>query len=80
MYDLSKKQQIDFDTIMEVANVEFSLTHNTCIMKVPIKVPKILKTILLRLRDEDTTLLAHIMGESFLQVIKEQLQSTRERR
>lgn len=70
---MNQTQQKDLDTIMEVANVEFNTTDNTCTVMVPLKVPKILESVLLRLRAEDTPLLSHLMGEAFLKIIRTQL-------
>lgn len=70
---MSQTQQKDLATIMEVANVEFNKTDNTCMIKVPLKVPKILESILLRLLAEDTPLLSHLMGEAFIKIIQELL-------
>ena len=70
---MNTQQQKDVETLLEVADVEFNLTDNTCLLTVPIKVPRILESVLLKFYKKDAKLLAHVMGELFLKVIRRQL-------
>ena len=70
---MNKQQKEDFKTLIHVADVEFRITGNTVLINVPIKVPDVLKSALLRLKKQNPERLSLLMGQSLLKLMHEQL-------